>query len=131
MDSRPICWSLNLYSDQSIQRFAFALKTFHGQFIGACDNEIDAFKALRTNDGMIRYLGTFSHDSHLGGPPTSNILLEYGDLDLDEFFFDHAPPALPAEIVKFWEDLFEVPTAVRNIHEIRPTRGDRQQKYYG
>lgn len=64
---------------------------------------------------------------------TYNILLEFGELDLDEFFFDQniLPPVLSTEVGKFWKDLFEVATAVKEIHLFKRGGIETDQEYYG
>lgn len=47
---------------------------------------------------------------------TFNILLEFGELDLDEFFADSDPPAHPLEIIGFWEELSKVADALQRVH---------------
>jgi hypothetical protein len=57
-------------------------------------------------------------------PIIHNILLEYGELDLSEYFADNVPPYLQSEIESFWERLFAVANAVRSIHRlVLPDKG--------
>ena len=97
------------------------------------DNEIIAYQALEGHDGVIRYLGDYRHRDHSTGKLTYNILLEFGELDLDEFFFDpiRLPPVLPNEVQGFWKELFEVAAAVKDIHTFKRRRGEMNQEYYG
>lgn len=55
---------------------------------------------------------------------TGNILLEYGDLDLDEFLALRYPPVLNAEIINFWENIFGVATTLDNLHNFKYERMD-------
>lgn len=80
---------------------------------------------------MIQYLGHFAQRNGDIGKSEYNILLEYGDFDLEEHFELHVPPVLPAEILKFWTNLFEVARAIEKVHKIETRRGDRQQEYFG
>ena len=48
-----------------------------------------------------------------------NILLQYGECDLDEYFIDNAQPILYHEIGSFWENLFDVAKAIERIHNLR------------
>ncbi len=48
---------------------------------------------------------------------TYNILLEYGESDLDEFFGERLPPVLQTEVEEFWKALFEVADAIAGIHD--------------
>jgi len=62
---------------------------------------------------------------------THNILLEYGELDLDEFFFDLSPPIPSKEISLFWENLSVIAHAIAGIHQFEIRRGGVQQVYHG
>lgn len=55
---------------------------------------------------------------------TSNILLEFGDLDLDEYLAARYPPVLNAEIINFWENIFSVATTLDKLHNFKYTRMD-------
>jgi hypothetical protein len=115
------------------QRYILALKTFDEGKRSFFENEIKAFLALDRHPGLIRYLGDYSHRDYLSDRDTYNILLEFGERDLDEFFFDpsHLPPVLPNEIRKFWADIFEIAPAVRDIHSFRRRRGGESREYFG
>lgn len=92
---------------------------------------MEAFRALKDQDGLIAYLGDFQQRDPVTNKTTYNILLEFGELDLDEYFFERSPPVLTAEIVHFWKDLFEVARAVKDIHIFTRPRGDKPINYYG
>lgn len=62
---------------------------------------------------------------------TWNILLEYGDLDLEEYFFERLPPAFADEILGFWQDLFEVGDAIKGVHNLEYGKGELAEHYYG
>lgn len=62
---------------------------------------------------------------------TDNILLEYGDRDLEELFAARLPPVLPEEIEAFWVDLFEVAHAVKGIHHFKINYDGVVQEYFG
>lgn len=62
---------------------------------------------------------------------TWNILLEYGDLDLDEYFLERLPPVFPINILGFWEDLFEVGDAIKGVHNLEYGKGELAEQYYG
>ena len=93
------------------------------------ENEVEAFLSLRSHEGMVRYLGHFERQEHTG--PTYHILLEFGELDLEDFFLDRLPPALQTEIEQFWENLFEVANAVKHIHNFTMSRAGVRQNFYG
>jgi hypothetical protein len=70
---------------------------------------------------MVRYLGSYSIDGSPGHSGSHNILLEYGQFDLDEYFADKRsyPPIRGAEILSFWQSLFEIADAIRRIHNLK------------
>jgi hypothetical protein len=105
---------------------------------------------------MVKYLGDFGHKESVvdgdengrygkSGIPqiftsdtekpkiraTHNILLKYGDSDLEEYFVDNVPPYLQGEIECFWEGLFAVADAVKNIHHLELPGTGRKQKWDG
>ena len=96
---------------------------------------------------MIRYLGDYEHiekvppntddvaredsDSSTKMHATYNILLEYGELDLDRYFEQRLPPILEVEVADFWKDMFDVADAVKGIHEITISAAGMRQEYYG
>lgn len=47
-----------------------------------------------------------------------NILLEYREHDLNEYFFVQSPPTLGREILDFWEKLFQIADALRRVHNL-------------
>lgn len=121
---------LLLRYQQPFQGYRLALKTFPHENHDVCKNEISAFAALQENKGMIQYLGSFAQQKDTG-IYEHNILLEFGDFDLEEYFELHVPPVLPGEIVRFWTNLFEVARAIEKVHKIATQRGERQQEYFG
>jgi hypothetical protein len=115
------------------------------------ENEKDALSsALRKHRGIVKYLGDYIHKeirprstsqcmpaAEAQGPETDiittyNILLEYGECDLDEFFIDRTPPVLANETRFFWERLFEVAKALERIHNLTvDSDGMVGLEYYG
>lgn len=76
---------------------------------------------------MIKCLGTVQcvEDPQTSYDPKTNpqrrshnILLEYGEDDLNEYFFVHSPPTLGREILDFWEKLFQIADALRRVHNL-------------
>ena len=67
------------------------------------------------SNNVVQYLGSFSYDCETDGK-TYNLLLEYGEQDLDEYFADHAPPVACEEIYSFWEGLFKIANALLSVH---------------
>jgi len=80
----------------------------------------------------VKYLGAYHFKDGRDGPPTHNIILEYGQQDLDEYLADTYPPVLNAEIIAFWEDLFKVADTLKQLHQFPYKGGDgRVQRYKG
>jgi hypothetical protein len=104
-------------------------------------NERDAFLGLKHHQGMVRCLGDYGHkeiqqtlnSSETGGKDvckdTYNILLEFGECDLDEYFTLILPPVFDIEIKAFWKALFEVADALDGIHNLE-TWVDGVHQYY-
>lgn len=126
----------------------FALKEYKEGNRALYINERNAFLGLQEHEGMVRYLAEYSHeqnnsspsspltamsdDSDGGTTTTHNILLEYGEMDLDEFFIMRKPPVLQTEIESFWKGLFEVADAVEGIHNLKIKSGDNTvQEFHG
>src|SRR6266536_944548 len=94
---------------------------------------------------MVLYLGGYNHqEAHHSdsaaptapeaGPLTKttyNILLQYGDRDLDELFFYQLPPVLQNEIETFWKHLFDIADAVKRIHNLTIENDGVSSEYYG
>ncbi|OBT67421.1 hypothetical protein VE03_03009 [Pseudogymnoascus sp. 23342-1-I1] len=114
-------------------RYHFALKTFDEGSKALFENEKDAFRALRHHAGMVRYLGDYEHvEVHESTiKTTSNIILEYGDHDLDDYFMQFAPPVFQSEITSFWECLFDVAYAVEGIHHLKVNTDGLMQEFNG
>ena len=120
-----------------------ALKSYSGNKKIAYDHEKNAFSALKLNEKVpiIRYLGCYTHDHGEGHDskgtrmgPTYNLLLEYGERDLYQYWADetNVPPVQALEIINAWESLFEVADAIRHVHNLEVQReiGD-PLKFYG
>lgn len=89
---------------------------------------------------MVKYLCDFQHEDYKTGEMTYNILLEYGEVDLDEFFFSEhqqppnfrrRPPVFPEEIRDFWSSILELVEAVKDVHSFTKQRGQENQDYFG
>lgn len=114
------------------QCYQFALKTLKARNANTYKTELIAFRGLRNQEGIVRCFGDYSHEGQGNVPETTcNILLEFGDLDLDEFFAERSPPILPSEIVDFWKDLFEISEAVQRIHNLEIRTDGLVQDYNG
>jgi metal-dependent HD superfamily phosphatase/phosphodiesterase len=101
------------------------MKTYVGNKKGAFEAEKDAFSALKSNIDVpiVRYLGSFTHDYGEGIDSddhhlrkTYNLLLEYGELDL----------------YQYWENLFEIAGAIRKVHYLDVSQGKSSPlRYHG
>ena len=85
---------------------------------------------------MVKYLGHYGHKKVKEAPgplydagekeevTTYNILLEYAEFDLAEYFAQRLPPVLQTEIEAFWKALFEVSDALEYIHNLENNDGE-------
>lgn len=76
---------------------------------------------------MVKYFGHYKIEDYGNDNilrTTHNILLEFGDLDLDEYMAVRYPPVLNAEIITFWEDIFSVAATLDKLHNFKYERGD-------
>jgi hypothetical protein len=62
---------------------------------------------------------------------TYNILLEYGQYDLEERFLLARPPVFGKELTEFWKDLFEVADAVEGVHNLKYQTEDEIKEFQG
>lgn len=68
---------------------------------------------------MVKYLGQYHFREAGEEAPQHHIILEFGQQDLDEYLAETYPPVLNAEIIAFWEDLFEVVDTLRRLHQLK------------
>ena len=117
------------------QCYRFALKSFKSNNFDIFENEKKAWDNLRSQHAMISCFGHFewkepsetlqpkrllSNTREQVFAKTYNILFEYGESDLEEFFVQNHPPLLEQEILSFWETLFGIIDAVKAIHNLKP-----------
>lgn len=96
-----------------------ALKTYAAGSAEIYNWELNAYKLLRNQTGMVQYLGDYLVEEPDGpASKTHNILLEYGEHDLDEFFANTSPPVRALEIVRFYRSMFEVAKALSRLHNL-------------
>ena len=80
---------------------------------------MDAFEWLKDQEGMVQCLGSYTYNEKLSDKTmlkTYNILLEFGEQDLEEYFAEAPPPVLKSKIVAFWRSLFEIAGALKKCH---------------
>ncbi len=126
------------------------MKAFEDGHLTLFNNEKDAFQALhKQNAAIVQYLCNYGHKERVPEvvPVTSeifqsaphnacfktthNIILEYGESDLEECFAETAPPFLQSEVDAFWRGLFVVADAVKSIHNLKVEKEGRFEEYYG
>lgn len=130
-DLRDVAQSAKFVDKKFGNCYQFALKTFEEGNKSLYENESKAFSGLRGHSGMVRYFGEYEHKEADTCKTTHNILLEYGEFDLDEFFAERLPPVLQTEVEEFWVKLFEVANALDGIHNLRTCTDGITQEYRG
>ncbi|KAI0418430.1 hypothetical protein F5X98DRAFT_386292 [Xylaria grammica] len=113
--------------------YRFALKSYSEECQDIYKKEKNAFNGIANEQDMIKCLGTIqftddpqtSYDSTISLQKGSyNILLEYGEDDLNEYFVVHNPPIVDREILDFWENLFQIADALQRIHNLERKKND-------
>jgi len=102
-----------------------ALKTYPKSRRDDFEAEEEALTELNeagTQESIIRYLGSY-RCVEADGNTTFNLLLEWAQFDLDEYFLELPPPSTSDEITAFWGNLFKTAEALRSIHNLRTIRG--------
>lgn len=69
-------------------------------------------------EGVVECFGWYTEESMNGSrlETTHNILMEYGDQDLEEYMALRAPPVRTSEIIEIWESVFELATTINQVH---------------
>lgn len=86
---------------------------------------------------MVKYLGEYKIDEQLEDGSighTWNMLLEYGEEDLDEFFASQRnyPPNLNPETIQFWNSLANVAQVLDSMHNLEFGRENgRHDHFFG
>lgn len=110
-----------------------ALKTYRASHQEDFEDEKTALVGLHReeeNRPFVRYLGHFMQEKKINGnfEWTYNLLLEYGEQDLDEYFATVPPPATSDDIIAFWRNLFKIGDALKFVHRVSQTS---EISYYG
>ncbi|OCL07958.1 hypothetical protein AOQ84DRAFT_377203 [Glonium stellatum] len=116
--------------------YQMALKSFNASNSDIFDWERMVFAEIRGQTGMVQCLGGYTYDERLDDPQsrTYNLLLEFGELTLDEFFADprQTPPILNSEIIGFWSYLFKIADTLQRVQNLTyKDEGDLVQRYHG
>lgn len=102
-----------------------ALKTYPESRRNEYEAEEEALTQLNeaeTEEFILRCLGSY-RCVDADGDITYNLLLEWAQLDLDEYFLEMPPPSTSDEITAFWGHIFKTAEALRLIHNLRTFRG--------
>jgi serine/threonine protein kinase len=69
---------------------------------------------VRQADSIIKFYGSYIHRDEF------NVLLEFADKgSLEEYFQRESPPTQSANIIEFWEGLFQLIKGLKTIHSVR------------
>ena len=103
--------------------------------------EKGAFSGLKHSDSnpIVRYLGCYSHNetttisAQKETATTYNLLLEYGQVDFDEYCADpgNIPPVRAIEIIQFWQSLLKIAEAISHVHKFSIRHGKEEKLYRG
>lgn len=94
-------------------------------------HESRAFKGLNKLDGVVTYLGEYNLDESDQEPASHNIMLEYGERDLDEYLADTYAPVLNNEIIDFWKGVFDIAETLQQMHKLEIVGDDGPRKFRG
>lgn len=77
--------------------------------------EVNGFRSVKQSESIIKFYGSFIQGDDY------NILLEFADRgSLEQYFEKESPPSRGADIIKFWEALFQLIKGLKAIHSVRP-----------
>lgn len=115
-----------------LQCYELAVKSYIPGWADIHKMESQAFKGMRDQEGVVKYLGEYHLVNSLPGEyiPTSHLMLEYGELDLDEYLAETYPPILSEEVLTFWEGLFKVAGTIKRLHHLRHMGGDGREQHF-
>lgn len=97
----------------------FAIKSYRDDYHSVFETETSNFSGIRGLKGVVECFGWYTEetlDKEQQLQTTHNILLEYGDQDLDEYLALKYPPVLTSEIIDFWENIIGVATTLHKVH---------------
>jgi len=108
-----------------VKCYQFTVKSYNKANHEVYRREMDNFQGISDIPGIVSYYGYFiekDEDSNGTVHMTKNILLEYGDLDLDEYLVGKLPLTIRIEIIDFWERLFRVATTLKKFQNLEVQR---------
>ncbi|KAK1657540.1 hypothetical protein BDP55DRAFT_734819 [Colletotrichum godetiae] len=59
-----------------------------------------------------------------------DIMLEFGEFDLDEYLAAKYPPVLNGEFIAFWKSIFQVAETLQRIHELKSEGADGNMQIF-
>jgi serine/threonine protein kinase len=121
-----VAMPLDLDSGDRVASKNYAVKQYPMEHEASYSWELEAFSLLGRERSIIRCYGTFEYFDRQGRI-VRNILLEYGECDLREFWADTLHPQTAEEILEHWSSLLQIAEAVMHIHDFR----DQGQKRFG
>ncbi|KAK4198238.1 kinase-like domain-containing protein [Triangularia verruculosa] len=105
--------------------YQLAVKSYEEKDRGPFETEKKNFQGIRKIEGVVKYLGWFAYKGSCEDDfRRYNILLEYGEQDLEEYLADAYPPVLNSEIISFWKKIFRVAKTLENFHSFQYERPD-------
>lgn len=119
-----------------IQCYQLAVKSYKESMKDIYEIESQAFQGIKDQKGVVQYLGEYRLQRSTiqnPKPPSHHIMLEYGEMDLDEYLAETYPPVLNGEIREFWAELFSVARTLKRMHHFKydTSRGGNRQGYRG
>lgn len=105
------------------------MKTFTQRQYHLFQYERDAFRLLQGNAQFVRCFGDYTITAQ--SEATHNLLLEFGDLDLREYYARTSPPSTASGIFAFWKNVFKVLEAVRDLHSFNFDKAGVRGEYQG
>ena len=96
-----------------------------------------------SHEGFVRPLSAFqkkatqpSATTHTGneGKDSYNILLEYCEMDLSDYFVSKNPPVMSRDVELFWTNISRIVDAVRQLHgwsQRRDSRAETSEEHVG
>jgi len=80
---------------------------------------------VRHADSIIKFYGSYIHRDEF------NVLLEFADKgSLEEYFQRESPPSQSADIIQFWEGLFQLIKGLKTIHSVREYVAASYNRYH-
>ncbi|KAL2278790.1 hypothetical protein FJTKL_14133 [Diaporthe vaccinii] len=113
--------------------YNLAVKSYMEPMKSIYEIESQAFQGIRDQQGVVQYLGEYrlQHPTiHYPSSPSHHIMLEYGEMDLDEYLAETFPPVLNEEISEFWKELFSIARTLKRIHHLQYDSSSASGQHY-